>query len=139
MRLMRVLRMDGKLDCWSAVGEEIQDSRLSQYAVFSSSHQLLLNLESFADFKKDGIFSNPNMMSSDIPATLPDEAGGTLWDNLDAWERFSPHRHTMNWTQPMLFIHSDNDFRCPITEGLAAYTVCQQRHIPSRFLNFPGT
>jgi len=37
----------------------------------------------------------------------------------------------------MLFIHSDNDFRCPITEGLAGYNVCQLKGIPSRFLNFP--
>ena len=37
----------------------------------------------------------------------------------------------------MLIIHSDNDYRCPITEGLAVHNVCQMKGIPSRFLNFP--
>ncbi|KAF2102482.1 dipeptidyl-peptidase-like protein V precursor [Rhizodiscina lignyota] len=85
----------------------------------------------------DGIFTMANLLSSDIPATLPEDMGGTLWENQEAWDKYDPSRHTANWTQPMLFIHSDNDFRCPITEGLAAYTVCQQKKIPSRFLNFP--
>ena len=42
-----------------------------------------------------------------------------------------------NWNTPMLIIHSDTDYRCPITEGLAAFNVCQMRGVPSRFLNFP--
>ena len=37
----------------------------------------------------------------------------------------------------MLFIHSDLDYRCPITDGLAAFNVCQGRGIESKFLNFP--
>ena len=37
----------------------------------------------------------------------------------------------------MLFIHSDKDYRCPITEGLAAFNVCQGRGVESKFLNFP--
>lgn len=37
----------------------------------------------------------------------------------------------------MLVIHSDNDYRCPITEGLAVYNVCKARGVRARFLNFP--
>jgi len=37
----------------------------------------------------------------------------------------------------MLIIHSDQDFRCPITEGLAAYNTLQALRTPSRFVNFP--
>jgi len=37
----------------------------------------------------------------------------------------------------MLIIHSDRDFRCPTTEGWAAYAVLQGKGIESRFLNFP--
>lgn len=36
----------------------------------------------------------------------------------------------------MLVIHSDKDYRCPITEGLAAFYVCQAKGIESQFLTF---
>ena len=85
----------------------------------------------------DGIFANYNMLSSDIVAPLALDMGGTLWKHKDKWDTNDPAQFTQNWTQPMLFIHSDLDYRCPITEGLAAFSVCQQRGIESRFLNFP--
>ena len=85
----------------------------------------------------DGIFSNYNMMSADYVTTLPEEMGGFLWTNKSNWDKYDPAQFTKNWSTPMLIIHSDNDFRCPITEGLAVFNVCQQLGIKSRFLNFP--
>ena len=85
----------------------------------------------------DGCFSLYNMLSSDIVTPLPTDMGGTLWKDKAIWDRNDPAQHTQNWTQPMLFIHSDLDYRCPVTEGLAPLAVCQQRGIESRFLNFP--
>jgi dipeptidyl aminopeptidase/acylaminoacyl peptidase len=85
----------------------------------------------------DGIFSNYNMLASDIVAPLADDMGGPLWTHKERWDKFDPAQFTQNWTTPMLIIHSDLDYRCPITEGLAAFSVCQQRDIESRFLNFP--
>ncbi|MCJ1439345.1 hypothetical protein MMC27_008737 [Xylographa pallens] len=85
----------------------------------------------------DGCFSMYNMLSSDIATPLPTDMGGTLWKDKAIWDRSDPAQHTQNWTQPMLFIHSDLDYRCPVTEGLAPFAVCQQRGIESRFLNFP--
>ena len=37
----------------------------------------------------------------------------------------------------MLIIHSDKDYRCPITEGLAAFHVLKAKGVECRFLNFP--
>ena len=63
--------------------------------------------------------------------------GGEIWDKQEMFDKCDPMRYTHNWTTPMLVIHSDLDFRCPITEGLAPYTVLQTRGVRSRFLNFP--
>jgi dipeptidyl aminopeptidase/acylaminoacyl peptidase len=88
----------------------------------------------------DGIFDNLNLVSSDETASTSIDMGGQIFDPsaLANWDKYSPSRHTANWTQPMLHIHSDNDYRCPITEGLAAFNVCQLKGIESRFLNFPN-
>lgn len=85
----------------------------------------------------DGIFSLPNLFSSDATSTLPNDFRGPLWSHQSEYDKYDPSRHTANWTTPMLFIHSDKDYRCPITEGLAAFNVCQGRGIESKFLNFP--
>lgn len=87
----------------------------------------------------DGIFSNYSMLASDVPIMLKEDLGGLPWNPKakELWDKFDPAQFTENWSTPMLIIHSDNDFRCPISEGLAAYNVCQMKGIPSRFLNFP--
>ncbi|RDW75809.1 hypothetical protein BP5796_06630 [Coleophoma crateriformis] len=85
----------------------------------------------------DGIFSSPSMLSSDVPLALDEDMGSHLWDSQETWDKYNPARFTHNWKTPMLFIHSDKDYRCPVTEGLAPYTVCLMKGIPSRFLNFP--
>ena len=85
----------------------------------------------------DGIFSMYNMLSSDITCPLKDDFGGYLWQNKPGWDKHDPAQHTSAWSTPMLIIHSDKDYRCPITEGLAAMNVCQERGIESRYLTFP--
>ncbi|KAH8662459.1 dipeptidyl aminopeptidase [Xylariales sp. PMI_506] len=85
----------------------------------------------------DGIFSMRGFFGSDVPVSLDEDIGQHLWDNSELWDKYDPSRFTHNWSTPMLFIHSDRDYRCPITEGLAPYHICQMRGIPSRFLNFP--
>ena len=62
--------------------------------------------------------------------------GGEIWEVRENYDRYDPGRFTQNWTTPMLVIHSDLDFRCPVTEGLAAFTVLKSRGVEARFLNF---
>lgn len=37
----------------------------------------------------------------------------------------------------MLVIHSDGDYRCPISDGIAAFHALKALGTPARFVNFP--
>ena len=54
-----------------------------------------------------------------------------------AYERFNPVNHVADWNTPMLVIHSEKDYRIPLTQGLAAFTALQRKGIPSKLLIFP--
>jgi len=62
---------------------------------------------------------------------------GTPWDNPDSYEEQNPLRFVGSWKTPMLVIHGEQDFRIPISQGLATFNVLQRRGIPSRLLYFP--
>ncbi|HVU29774.1 MAG TPA: S9 family peptidase [Sphingomicrobium sp.] len=53
------------------------------------------------------------------------------------FERWNPVNFVQNWKTPQLVITSENDFRIPYTQGIAAFTALQRRNIPSRLLIFP--
>ena len=61
------------------------------------------------------------------------------WENYKNLEKYNPARHDLlaNWKTPMMVIHSDLDYRCILSGGLAAFSVCQALGTPSKFLNFP--
>ncbi len=65
------------------------------------------------------------------------ENGGTPWANPENYEKFNPANHVKEWRVPMLVIHSGDDFRIPITQGLGAFTALQRQGIPSELLTFP--
>ncbi|HTV84496.1 MAG TPA: S9 family peptidase [Dyella sp.] len=65
------------------------------------------------------------------------ENGGTQYDVPENYEKFNPLNHVKDWRVPMLVIHSGDDYRIPITQGLGAFTALQRRGIPSQFLTFP--
>jgi dipeptidyl aminopeptidase/acylaminoacyl peptidase len=53
------------------------------------------------------------------------------------YEKNNPVNFVERWKTPMLVIHSALDYRIPVTQGLAAFTVLQRKGIPSEFLYFP--
>ena len=65
------------------------------------------------------------------------ENGGTQYEHPENYEKFNPLNHVKDWRVPMLVVHSGQDFRIPITQGLGAFTALQRRGIPSQFLTFP--
>lgn len=66
------------------------------------------------------------------------EHGGPPWGpNRASYEKHSPHKKAANFKTPMLIIHNDLDFRCPIGEGHQLFTTLQRLGVPSRFINFP--
>jgi len=62
---------------------------------------------------------------------------GTPWENPDGYEEQNPVRFVGRWKTPMLVIHGEQDFRIPVTQGLATFNVLQRRGIPSKLLYFP--
>lgn len=69
------------------------------------------------------------------------EHGGPPWGtNRESYEKHSPHRFAGNLGKhrtPMLIIHNDLDFRCPIGQGHELFSALQRQGVPSRFINFP--
>lgn len=68
---------------------------------------------------------------------MPRQFGGTFWDHREGYEKWNPARLIDNWSTPQMVIHSELDYRLPISEGLAAFNVLQEKGIPSKFLYFP--
>ena len=65
------------------------------------------------------------------------DMGGTVWEARDRYARWDPSAHVGRWQTPQLVVHSELDYRLPISEGLAAFNALQVRGVPSRLLVFP--
>lgn len=66
---------------------------------------------------------------------------GFAWENLENLDKNNPARPDLlkNWRDgpPTLFIHSYKDYRCVVTDGLAAFKTLRCMGVPVRFVNFP--
>ncbi|MCJ1318094.1 hypothetical protein MMC15_003421 [Xylographa vitiligo] len=87
-----------------------------------------------ADF---GIFSTLDMYAADNSWFQANLFKGTIHGAREHYERWDPARYVSNWTTPHLIIASELDYQVPITEGLQALHVLQERGVESRFLSFP--
>jgi dipeptidyl aminopeptidase/acylaminoacyl peptidase len=68
------------------------------------------------------------------------EHGGLPWEIPGKYREFSPHTLAGNlgkYKVPMLVIHNDLDFRCPIGQGHELFQALQRQGVKSRFVNFP--
>ncbi|MFO0937189.1 MAG: S9 family peptidase [Gemmataceae bacterium] len=68
------------------------------------------------------------------------EHQGLPWEKPGSYAEFSPHKKAANLGKsktPMLIIHNDLDFRCPIGQGHELFSALQRQGVPSRFVNFP--
>jgi dipeptidyl aminopeptidase/acylaminoacyl peptidase len=68
------------------------------------------------------------------------EHGGLPWEVPGKYAEFSPHKKAANlgkFKTPMLIIHNDLDFRCPIGQGHELFSALQRQGVPSKFINFP--
>lgn len=65
------------------------------------------------------------------------EYRGTPWTNPEMYQKFSPSYYVQNFKTPTLVIHSANDFRVPLEQGLQFFTSLQRMGVPSRLLYFP--
>ncbi len=69
------------------------------------------------------------------------DLGGPFWDknNKIAQRSFanSPSRFIQNWDTPILVVHSELDYRIPVTQGMEAFNAAILRKVPAEFLYFP--
>lgn len=69
---------------------------------------------------------------------------GVRYTGLDPWKdeavlwRQSPLAYADRVRTPTLFIHSEDDYRCPLPEGLQMYSALQYHGVPSRIVIFNG-
>ena len=76
---------------------------------------------------------------SDIGFTFgPDQQDGNIYDHTEQLWDHSPLKYARNCTTPTLFIHSDEDYRCPMAEGLQMVTALADLGIETRLVYFHG-
>lgn len=88
----------------------------------------------------DGIFNPLSMAGTTEELWFPAwEFGGNQLTAAGraGIERWSPARYVERWRTPMLIVHSQNDFRVDISEGLQAFTAMRLKGLPAKFLYFP--
>jgi dipeptidyl aminopeptidase/acylaminoacyl peptidase len=86
----------------------------------------------------DGIFDQRTMYYSTEELWFPEwEHGGPYYENPRGHEKFNPADYVTKWRTPMLVIHSEQDFRVPLEQGLSTFTALQRRGIDSKLLTFP--
>jgi dipeptidyl aminopeptidase/acylaminoacyl peptidase len=86
----------------------------------------------------DGVFNLTSMYGGTEELWFTDwEFKGTPWTNPEMYARWSPHMFVKNFKTPMLVIHSELDYRVPVTEGLQLFTALQRMNVDSKLLYFP--
>ena len=68
----------------------------------------------------------------------PDQTAGDLYDDPAALWAQSPLKYAKNVKTPTLFIHSDEDYRCPLEQGLQMFASLVDRGVETRLCLFHG-
>ena len=77
--------------------------------------------------------------TSDIgPRFTVDQVGAAPWENLDLLMQHSPITYASNIHTPLLILHSDNDLRCPISEGEQLFTLLKYLDRETKLVIFEG-
>ncbi|MCD7813335.1 MAG: S9 family peptidase [Lachnospiraceae bacterium] len=67
-----------------------------------------------------------------------EEAGGTMYDAFEqVWES-SPLKHLKKVSTPTLFLHSDQDHRCSVEEGMQMFSALCEADVPTKLFIFKG-
>ncbi len=68
----------------------------------------------------------------------PDQTASDMWTDLNKMWDQSPIKYAPNVTTPTLFIHSDEDYRCPLEQGLQMYTRIKENSTDTKMYIFHG-
>jgi len=76
--------------------------------------------------------------TTDHPGWWYLEMGGeNPYADMERFDRYAPIRQVQNWKSPVLIIHGERDYRCPINEGLNLFEALQYHGVTSELLVFP--
>ncbi len=64
------------------------------------------------------------------------EMQATPWKNIENMWRASPLQYAKNAKTPILFIHSLNDYNCPLDQGVEMFTAMKYFKVPSKMVLF---
>ena len=67
-----------------------------------------------------------------------DQCAGNIYENPEKLWDHSPLKYAAQVKTPTLFIHSDEDYRCPLEQGLQMYTALVDRGVKARLCLFHG-
>ncbi len=85
----------------------------------------------------DGPFDQRSMFGATEELWFPIwEFNGTPWNRGNFYEIYSPSLYVNNFKTPMLVIHSQKDYRVPVTQGFQLFTALQIKGVPSKLLYF---
>lgn len=62
---------------------------------------------------------------------------GEYWEDLERFERNSPHSAAASFNTPTLIIHGQLDRRVPVNHAFELFNALQNRGVPSRLVYFP--
>ena len=65
------------------------------------------------------------------------EFGGTPWDRMEDYHKWSPSHFVKEFKTPTLVIHGEQDYRVPYNQGLELFTALQMQKVPSKLLLYP--
>ncbi len=86
----------------------------------------------------DGVFDLRSEWGATDEMWFPEwEYHGTPWTSPEQYAKWSPSMAVPKFKTPMLVIHSANDFRVPLEQGLQLFTSLQRMGVPSKLLFFP--
>lgn len=67
-----------------------------------------------------------------------DEVGGVPWENFQHYVENSPITYVKNVKTPLLIIHSEEDYRCPIEQGEQLFVALKKLKKETMMVRFPG-
>lgn len=75
--------------------------------------------------------------STDVQGLTEFEFHGPPWEQRDLYRRLSPISYVENVTAPTLIIHSENDYRTPISDAEQWFMALKKRGIPTEMVRYP--
>lgn len=76
--------------------------------------------------------------TSDVYFAVPFQAGGNIYDDVEHMWAQSPLKYACFVSTPTLFVHSDEDYRCPLEQGIQMYTALADLGVETRMCIIKG-